>query len=1050
MRVQRMIAVTALMVFLLISNLSAQVTTGTISGTVRDSTGAVIPNAKVTIKHSATGASRTVRTNGAGRYSAPQLALGDYEAVVEADGFQSVVRSGITLTLGREAILDFALEVGAVSERVTVAGEAPLIQTTTAEVAGLVDERQVLELPLNGRSYSQLVTLQPGAFAFQYGSKDLSIGAGQRLVISGSRPDQNNFLLDGTDIRDQSKKTPGSASGLNLGAEAVREFSVLGSNYNAEYGAVGGGVVNIVTRSGTDSVHGSVFEFLRNDNLDARNFFDTAHPPEFKRNQFGFSAGGPIRKSKTFAFGSFEVLRDRLGLTKRGSSLTAAAREGNLPNGARLNIPASVRPFVNLYPFPNGRDFGDGTAEFIFSDNAPTNQHYVVARVDHNLNSNHSLFVRYTLDKGDTRQAEGFPQFELLSQNKYQYVTAEEKAVLRPNLLNVFRAGFNRSWSNWESKSAIQVDPSLEFVPGRGLGGIVIGGTGGIGGQNAIPIFGPRRNNPRTFGYNLWDFSDAVSYIKNDHTLKFGFNLKYNQNNQRVPATFRGEFQFDALSDFLSGRASRFQVELPGSSGDRAWRQSQYGLFLQDDYRITSKLTLNLGLRYEFVTVPTEKFGRVANIPPPFTANSDVVALKQLFVENPSLGNVAPRIGIAWDLTGNGKTAVRAGWGMYHDEIWSFDYSISGSRNPPFLVNAEARNVPFPSRVSDLPLGALRPSPQPMSPTATPTVLRYNLSIQQELPYSMAFSFAYVGSHGYHQIRTLNPNAADPVYLPDGSKFFPATAQVVNARFSTVTERMQTDGISGYNALEAVVRKQLSHSLQFQLSYTFSKNLDDLSSKFEPESTGTPANALDKSNRSLDHALSAFDSRQTMSFNFSYGLPFGRGKRWGSTWPGLLTGLLGEWQAGGILTATAGHPFTAVLNFNQSRNRDNNLPDRPSLKPGASNNPRKGNPDRWFDPTVFVLPTLGTFGNVGRNTLTGPGLNTFDFSLTKDLALRRISESAKLQFKSEFFNLLNHANFGLPVNVVLNPDGSVRGRAGVVTNTVTTARQIQFALKILF
>ena len=407
--------------------LLAQVTTAAIFGTVKDDSGAVLPGVSVTVRHVDTGKSRSMVTDDEGRYNAPELDLGDYEVQAELSGFQTTVRSGITLTLGREAAVDMVLKVGEISEKIVVQGEASLVETTSATVAGLVDEKKIRDLPLNGRGFTNLALLTEGVVSPQAGGTQ--VGAeGQRVSIGGTRTTQTAFMLDGTDLRNQWGGTPGSAAGVVLGVETVREFTVITGTASAEYGGFSGGVVNAVTRSGTNEFHGSLFEFHRNSALDARNFFDAgSNPPGFVRNQFGFSLGGPIVREKTFFFGNYEGLRDRLTTTNRSTVPNADAHRGILPaaQGGNIGVAPSVKPYLDTYPLPNGTVFNDGTGELILPNWQPTNQNYTMAKVDHQLGAADSIFVRYTADKGVRSNAGTFNLFRHPVFSFSQYVTID-------------------------------------------------------------------------------------------------------------------------------------------------------------------------------------------------------------------------------------------------------------------------------------------------------------------------------------------------------------------------------------------------------------------------------------------------------------------------------------------------------------------------------------------------------------------------------------------------------------------------------------------------
>ncbi|MBI2822450.1 MAG: TonB-dependent receptor, partial [Acidobacteria bacterium] len=446
----------------------AQTTTATISGTVKDETGAVLPGVSIRVENPATGMTRTALTDDEGRYRAPELAPGEYQVAASLEGFQTTVRSGIHLTVGRHAVLDIILKVGAVDETITVMEEAPLIETTSAALAGLVSEQQIRDLPLNGRNFVQLTLLETGVVQARTAGTSAVVGVGLKMSFHGARMDYNNFMMDGTSINSVNQFAIGGASGQAMGVETIREFQVVTSNFSAEFGRAGGGVINVVTKSGTNEFRGSAFYFHRNDNLDARNFFDRdpseptrrSAPPEFKRNQFGFTAGGPIQRDKTFIFGGYEGLREGLGVTLFGNVPSAVVRQGA--------VVSSVKPYLDLYPLPNGRDFGDGRAEFTRGDTEITRQDFFQLRVDQTFSDADSFFARYTMDDSDKSIPQTLGTWVQNDKVRSQYVTLEEKHIVSATLLNVARFGFNRTVVNY-TQTALEprvLDRALWFFPG--------------------------------------------------------------------------------------------------------------------------------------------------------------------------------------------------------------------------------------------------------------------------------------------------------------------------------------------------------------------------------------------------------------------------------------------------------------------------------------------------------------------------------------------------------------------------------------------------------
>ncbi|MBI2822028.1 MAG: TonB-dependent receptor, partial [Acidobacteria bacterium] len=729
-----------------------QTTGGTILGTVKDQSGAVLPGAGVVIKNLETGAAREVLTNDAGRYSAPQLALGTYEAEASLPGFQTEVRTGIKLTVGRQALVDFVLALGEISEKIQVTGDAPVVETTSSTIAGLVDDQKIRDLPLNGRSFSDLVTLQMGAVTQTLGARNSASGFGLKISVAGARPSENSFLLDGNFVNDTLNNTPAGATGRFLGVETLREFTVLTNTFSAEYGQSAGAIVNAVTKSGTNELHGSLFYFHRNSALDARNFFDQDEVPPFRRHQFGGVLGGPIVRNRTFFFGGYEGLREGLGTTNIIDTLTAEARQGILPGRAPIRVAPGISDYFILFPLPNGRPKSPGAAEYLFTRTQVSRQDNVVAKVDHNFSDADSIFVRYTFD--DANLDRPGVNYASLFETRSQYVTVEEKKVFSSGLLNVFRFGYSRSVLSDNDRPMIDLPPKLQLVPldrnaipevAKGqLGNFGVSGTGGgrllgIGNSSVVP---------RLYHFNLFEYSDTVSYLKGAHSLKFGADIKRVQPNLVSPQRLFGTITFTSITNFLQGNASIFQFVRPGSDVIRGIRFTAMGFFVQDDIRVRPNFTLNLGLRYEPSTEHTEVNGKIASLRDP--RNDTELTVGKLF-ENPTLKNFAPRIGLAWDPWGNGRTSIRAGFGVFYNIQMAELDRISATSNPPFTTVLAFQNFKFPFNFDDVVSGALAPRPALESidfRPGQPYRMQYNLNIQRELFPNTSLTVGYVGARG--------------------------------------------------------------------------------------------------------------------------------------------------------------------------------------------------------------------------------------------------------------------------------------------------------------
>ncbi|PYS37820.1 MAG: hypothetical protein DMG14_19960 [Acidobacteria bacterium] len=1014
------------------------------------------------------------------------MGLGKYEVKAELPGFRTATRKGIQLTVAAEEVVNLTLSVGAVTEQVQVTGEPPLVETTSATLSGLVDDKKIRDLPLNGRSFDQLAFLQPGVTPYFRGRRETDQGEGTKFSVSGSRVDSNSFLLDGTNINDQSNNTPGSASGNLLGVEMLREFRVLTGAYSAEYGRYSGGIITAVSKSGGNKLHGNVYEFLRNDNLDARNFFDRKSKPddprlpEFKRNQFGATIGGPIVRDRTFFFGGYEGLRQRKGESRVAVVPNANAHQGILPcprtrpaagftgsqapcNSAgtstyTANINPAVKPFLDLYPLPNGADFGDGTAQLFSNPKRPVDEDYTTGRVDHNFSNADSFFVRYTFDRAVQASPTQYPNVAVDAQTKNQYVTLSETRIFSPRVLNTARLGFNRSYSNQFNRPLFDVKPELLFVPGQQLGLITFRGIG-------ITEFGGGQGYPRRFGHNVWQVTDDLTVSRGSHSLKMGMLFERTQSNSTLSRVYGGQFYFDTLDDFFAARAAQFQDDIPGSDSVRGWRQSLFGFYLQDDFQARSNLTLNLGLRYEFTTVPKEVNGKLANFRNPLTDKAPTIGDPWF---QGSYKDFGPRVGFSWDPWSNGKTAIRGGFGMYFDHLVAQPLNRALSRVPPFIVTTNVLGAAATFPRLDPSLMKAPPLTEVISyglqyNMKDPTKIGYNLSIQRQVASQTAVTVAYAGSHSYHQLNGNNGNNALPSEIRNGRKYFAPNSPRRNPNIGQIQFWVTPEGSSQYHSLQVGLNRRFASGLQLQGSYTYAKNTNNADGVFGRYLDISSTVPQDPDDWRSDWGLAGIDIRNYFSFNYTYDLPFARNRT------GAAGKFLGGWQMNGILTLADGTPVTITTGFNRSRNgaTGQQISDRPDLLPGFSNNPVKGvskgcpgvpadaklgTPDMYFDPCAFALPEAGFYGNLGRNTVIGPGLANFDFALVKNISFL---EAKSVQFRAEAFNVFNHPNFARPGALtepirLFNPSGERVASAATIRNTLTDSRQIQFGLKFTF
>ena len=1031
----------------------AQTVGASLQGTVYDPSRRFVPGAQIEIQSVEKNAVRSVVTDDKGRYREPLLPPGAYELRVTMAGFQPVVIKGIKLTVGEDAVLDVELEISGHAERVKVSEEAAApIDLASAALSGTVNRMEMNDLPLNGRSFQELALLQPGVNAAVAAGSDAVGGRGKKISIDGARPEQNSFLLDGSDINNVYNKTPGSVGGVLLGVETVQEFQVLTNSYSAEFGRSSGGIINAITRSGANSLHGNLFEYLRNSVLDAKNYFDfSAAPiPPFKRNQFGATLSGPIRHDRTFFFGAFEAIKERLGVT----GLTNV-----LDDNARNSASPAVSPLIQIiFPRANGRVLGGGVAEYSFTRTQPTDEYFAQGRIDHRFSQQDTLFVRYTFDNGNVdRQLKDKPPIVFFKErSRNQYLTLEHVHTFSQALLNTLRVSFSRSTAEVNNQRTVDVPPNLWWIP-PSAGGVQFGF---LTIQGLVTEMAGDYRLPRNDHLNNYQWHDTLFWTKGAHGLRVGGEGQRMQFNQHTTSQVGGIMIFNSVPLFLLGQPSSFNFAVPGRiDPDRGFRQSYYGFFAQDDYRWKSNVTVNLGLRYEFATVPTEVNGKISDLR---SIADSALVIGNPWYANPSLKDFGPRIGVAWDPFKSGKTSLRAGYGIFYDQLLPKYYVFSGSLDPPFTTRTSIANpstTPDVQRFLTAPVCGIPPGPTGSCPPGNikanlqtvnydlqPSyIMQYNFSVQRALPGNWDLTVGYAGSHGLHLIRIADANLA-PSILVNGVKTYQPQLGRRNATFNGVTQRA-TDAQSFYNALQAGVTKRLSQGLRAQLSYTFSRSIDESSGINSQDFDNTTQYSIDFFDRKADRGLSSFSVKHVLVSNWSYELPFAKSSN------GLSAVLVKGWQLNGIVTAQSGTPFEVRLGHNQSGNLntiDFSIHERPNVVAGRSNNPVTGDPRRWYDPSAFVLQPAGIIGNLGRNTLIGPKLVNCDFSVFKEFAL---GETRALHFRAEMFNIFNHPNFGVPNQAnrtALLSSGDVNPTAGIILTTVTTSRQIQFGLKFAF
>jgi hypothetical protein len=1040
-------------------SLEAQVAAGTIQGTVSDNSGAVLPNVEILIENLATGVAKSAITTSEGFFSVPNLLPGNYRVSATAAGFAAGVESDLSLAIGAVRVVNFALKVGSINEKVEVAGASPDVDTSTSQLSGVIGTRRINELPLNGRDWTQLATLEPGVSTIrtQQGlGNRVQQGEGTLLTVSGGRPWQNNYRLDGTSINDYANGAPGSALGTNLGVDAVQEFSVLTSNYPAEYGRSSGGIINAITRSGTNQFHGTAYEFLRNSALDTKNYFDSGKIPPFKRNQFGGSAGGPIRKDRTFIFGDYEGVRQSLGTTQLADVPTQAARDGQLSTGVIPTPDPAAVAFLNaFYPLPNGAIAPSGdTGQFSFTGQQITHENYFTTRVDHKISQRNSLFGTYVLDRADTGQPDELNNKEFGYLTRRQIATIEDAQTIGNGIVNAVRFGVNRVIAQEgltpKALNPAVADLAFSSTPGLPAPQIQVPGliafSGGLGGFSQ-----------HFYHYTSYQASDDAFMTKGAQSIKFGISFERIQNNEFAEAAPDGLFKFGSLGDYLNNVPKSFTGVIPGKATGRGIRESVIGLYVQDDWRVRRNLTLNLGLRYEMNTVPTEVNGKLSTLR---SLTDTVPHLGSPFFNNPTRRNFEPRVGFAWDPFGNSKTAVRGGGGFFDVLPLPYLFEIVSTFTAPFYeqgkINSPGQGS-FPggafsqiaANSSTLRAGYVDPNP-PRS-----YVAHWNLSVQQQLTSNLTAMIAYAGSRGIHQpepkedVDTVLPTLTPQGYLyPDPS----TNPQRINENFGRIGAVLW-NGDSYYHALEVKITKRMARNFQIQGSYTWSHAIDTGSTSVGSDAFGNSLINPIWFASALNRGPADFDLRHNLIVHYTWVLGTGKAL------PTAARLALGGWQLGGIVQASSGVPFNALLGgdpLGQLTSDNSALPDRLS-SPGCGTLTNPGNPANYIKLQCFAFPgppaTPGLLrGTLSRNALFGPGLFNIDMSLFKNNYIPRISESFNLQLRIEAFNLFNHPNFAPPLNnsTVFDDTGNPVSLAGKIDSTQTPSRQIQFGLKAIW
>ena len=1048
-----------ILAFYVASPAHAQVSGATLSGTISDSSGAVVPNAKISIRNVETGVTRDATSNNDGFFTAPNLVPGRYEVRVTAAGFTSAVNKDVTLTVGARQTLNQALRVGQVSETVEVTGAAPTVQLSTSTIGDVVDSTTMRELPLNGRDWTSLAALEPGVVSIPtqvgtaFNANKGNRGFGNQLSNNGHRANENTYRVNGVSVNDYSNGAPGGATGLNLGVDGIQEFSVLTSNYTAEYGRTSGAVINAVTKSGVNAFHGTGFFFDRDKIFDARNAFDdpTKPQPSFRRIQFGGSGGGAIVKDHTFIYGSYEGVRQNSPITRIIKVPSAALRSSAV---------AAVQPYLALWPIAPAGTPVDAAGVQAFGTAIPgiASENYYTGRVDQKLSASDNVNGSYFWDSGPQTQPD--PLNNAIHQvfSRRQGVTVEETHIFNPQLLNTFRAGLSRlrgdintpvSGDAAATNAALAIAPGAAAPPQISVAGLTT--AVGLGGLNQFLH--------RWTSLQLYD--DAF-ITRGTHSLKVGFAFERMQYNVLEKLSPNGRMNTYKIPAFLNNAPIQLNALAPGQSNEVGIRESLFAGYVQDDWKMYSNFTVNLGLRYEMTTLPTESHDRIQEITTLSNCTASPTActaqhVNSFIASNPTTKNFEPRVGFSWDPFRNGKTAVRSGFGIFDVLPLPYVFGLNTAATAPFQIIGADKTATLGSGIDNnisFNPSKVRNRYVDQNPKRA-MVLNWNFNIQQELSRNWSAFIGYVGSRSTHlSVAADDINLVQPTVTPAGL-LWPINGTRIdpNAGGSAGIRPVLFDGSASYEALQAQVKKIMSHGFQGQLSYTLGDCKDTSSA---PVTGDTYSNSIAVPIllfKQYRLGPCDFDIRHTMVGTVIWDIPTpaysGR----------FASALLKGWELGTIVNASSGSPFTVTAGgggdpLGTGYNGDFSM-DFANLTPGC--NAIHGGVN-YLNLNCFPAMTpLNLLGNSGRNRFYGPGLKTVDFSVFKN---NKISEKLSLQLRAEAFNVLNHPNLAAPnflneANNSLNDPtkaGTDPANAGlgVIGTTSTPSRQMQFGVKLLF
>ena len=1054
--------------------LQAQTVSGTILGTVQDQQGAVIGKASISAKSLDTGAVRTATADDSGNFRIVSVPAGSYEVSATAPGFKTEVRTGITVTVGGEEGANFALTVGAVSEKVEVTAEAAQVDTSSSTLAGFVNSATIRELPLNGRDWLQLALLSPGA-TFNTGQNQLDARHGQRgngtaMSISGGRVTENAFRIDGIIVNDYANAGPGSTLRVNLGVDAIREFSVLTNNYSTEYGMSSAGVVNAITKSGTNQYHGGAYYFHRNSALDARNAFDGATIPAFRRHQFGGFAGGKLKKDKTFFFVNYESLHEVKSLTVSVDTLTPNARNGILTTG-NVNVDKRIIPYLVVYPLPNGPiSPNSDTAKFTYGAPRRGLENYYVGKIDHYFSANTTLSGTYNYDLTNVSVPDDFNIKLATSPSRRHNLALSLQHLFGPTLIDNTRLGFSRTLSSSSLDCCATLpaltDKSLGFLPGHNMGTFLCSCLpalfSGIGAG-----LGP--SGPNTAGFTTPQVYNDLSWTKGKHGMRMGFGFERIDHNLFNGGTINGSWTFGSIKDLLTANPTQFASDLPGADPTTGMRMSIFQGYFQDDYRILPNLTINFGLRYEVGTAVTDVNGRVSNL---INLTDTKPKLGDPYYHSPKK-NFAPRVGFAWDPFKNGKTSIRGGAGIFDMLILPYNFQGRLPRSLPYFLGGTVKNPPnssFPNQIQQLETAASLGVAHVGFNPSRGYKAQWNFNIQRQLTRAVTLTVGYVGSSGVHLVSPIEDtdqvpaslvhfdNALDSWVFPIPAGNSTSAIQRINPAFGTLRST-EWSGHSNYHSLQVNLVQRPIKGLSYQVAYTWQKSLDSGSNVFSEG--GESANSVGRSwafDPTINHAVSDFDIPHNFVANFQYDVPVPAAVKSHS----FTNTILGGWALGGIYTRQSGGPYSIKLSSDRaftgnSNTNSINSAQRPQYvaAPGCTTNFTTGIIGKYLNLNCFAFPAAGQLGNLGRNTLWMPVFRDFDFSIFKNVNLIG-EDKLKAQFRVEMFNVFNNVNIQPQLQTVFDGNGKLTSQVGTPTGffgspfTTNPSRQIQLGLRLMF